>query len=218
MAIERDIGDARVEIEEPIADAPVTVPDGPSRASHWLWFAAGGLVASFILLSMRQQLERVSTLPKKASSCRQSPRPWALRISIVLGRWAIDRVRGASQRASADLGTAPRGRGLAATDARCERASAAAVDAGFSRDRVFHSRCRRRRRNAMGSSGAWWSPAPHRVRNQWRRRESRRQTTRCLPARCRAHGAEHPDAGWLFGEPADHAATEFHLPQPQVVP
>ena len=50
----RDIGDARLEIEEPIAHASVIVPVWPSRASRLSWFAAGGLLASTVLVSMRQ--------------------------------------------------------------------------------------------------------------------------------------------------------------------
>ena len=39
----RDIGDARLEIEEPTAPASVVVPVRPSRASRLSWFVAGGL-------------------------------------------------------------------------------------------------------------------------------------------------------------------------------
>ncbi len=53
----RDIGDARLEVEEPIAHASVIVPVWPSRASRLSWFVAGGLLASTVLMSM-WQLER----------------------------------------------------------------------------------------------------------------------------------------------------------------
>ena len=53
----RDIGDARLEIEEARAPASVIGPVWPSRASRLSWFVAGGLLASTVLVSMRQ-LER----------------------------------------------------------------------------------------------------------------------------------------------------------------
>ena len=50
----RDIGDARLEIEESTAHPPVVAPVRPSRGSRLAWFVAGGLFASAVLVSMRQ--------------------------------------------------------------------------------------------------------------------------------------------------------------------
>jgi hypothetical protein len=92
------------------------------------------------------------------------------------------------------------------------------VDAGFSRDHVFHGQCRRRRRrHALGSAGPRWSLATNRDRNQWWRPESRRQATRGLSARRRPHGAEHPHPRSLSAHSENTAAIGFHLSQPTVV-
>jgi eukaryotic-like serine/threonine-protein kinase len=50
----RDIGDARLEIEEPTAHAPLVAPVRPSRASRLLWFVAGSFVASTFFMGIRQ--------------------------------------------------------------------------------------------------------------------------------------------------------------------
>ena len=50
----RDIGDARLELEDPTAHPPAVARVRPSRASRLLWFVAGSFVASTFLVGIRQ--------------------------------------------------------------------------------------------------------------------------------------------------------------------
>jgi Tol biopolymer transport system component len=60
----RDIGDARLELEDPAAHPPPAARVRPSRASRLLWFVAGSFVASTFFVGIRQ-LERGQEHPAR---------------------------------------------------------------------------------------------------------------------------------------------------------
>ncbi len=70
----RDIGDARLELEDPTAHSPAVARVKPARASRLLWFVAGSFVASTFLVGIRQlgrgqeHLARVVELHKFTAS------------------------------------------------------------------------------------------------------------------------------------------------------